>query len=412
MDQVVITPPRDGLQLRIALPASKSISNRALIIQQLAGGLGKIHNLSSASDTLILKSALVSSKLEIDVKDAGTAMRFLTAFFATQEGVNHILTGTSRMRERPIGILVEALQTLGADIEYLGNEGYPPLKIVGKKLNGGRHTIRANESSQYISALLMIAPILRGGLTLVLSGQQVSAPYVKMTLGVMAAYGIKYTITANEIEVLEQDYKSSDYTVESDWSGASYWYEALALAKEGSVEIVGLTRNSLQGDEKIAELMESLGVISSYDNDGVTLSKNRVMLPEIIEQDFSAIPDLLPTVSAICAGLKVKLKATRVAHLRIKETNRLEALKQELEKLGAVISISQDTFAIEGFESLTHNDSIEMKTYQDHRMAMSLAALSQTFGMLTIQQPTVVNKSYPTFWEHMELAGFELSFNS
>ena len=396
----------------ISLPASKSISNRVLVIRALCDDDFEIYNLSEAEDTEILKSEISThcgKKLEINVGAAGTTMRFLTAYFAITERLI-VLTGSERMKERPIGILVDALKQLGAKIEYTEKEGFPPIKIEGQKLHGGKTIIDGNVSSQYISALLMIAPKLKNGLTLELKGEIASRPYIEMTLKIMEHFGVKSNWIGNTIEVLEQKYIAKDFTVESDWSAASYWCEMAAFSDETDIILIGLKKESLQGDAVVAEIFRQFGVETDFLDGEIRLRKNSEFRIENsgLRMDCSAFPDLAQTLAVTCAGLGVSVELTGLQTLRIKETDRLQALKNELEKFGVEAEIISDSkLDIKSPKLKTSNSKLQ--TYADHRMAMAFAPLALKVGEISIKNPEVVNKSYPSFWDDLKKTGFEIN---
>ncbi len=387
----------------IPLSSSKSESNRVLILNALSRPQATIENLSDARDTQTMQRLLKSTDQELDVLDAGTTMRFLTAYHAiSQENV--VLTGTARMQERPIKILVEALNLLGADIQYQKKEGYPPIKLnsfSGQVTN--ELTVRGDISSQYISALLMIGPKLPNGLKLIMEGKIMSKPYIEMTLALMEHYGVNYQWKDQTIQLSPQIYKASDYTVESDWSGASYWYSLVALAKEAKIKLLNLRKHSLQGDSKIVEIMEQLGVATTFESDGVLLQKKDHVTSLSI--DFSHCPDLAQTVAVTCAAKGIICKMAGLKSLRIKETDRIAALQSELSKFGAkFIEHNENSWELIPADTLHLPAQLSIHTYEDHRMAMAFAPLAG-IGNVTIQDPDVVQKSYPTFWEHLKLAG-------
>lgn len=381
-----------------ALPASKSISNRVLILQALAGGSASLENLSDANDTQLMLKRIRSKEESIDIEDAGTTMRFLTAYFsATQQ--QKVLTGTQRMKERPIGILVDALRTLGAEITYLEREGYPPLAIHGlKKQLEKSIRIRGDVSSQFISALMMIAPSLPQGLSLELTGKIGSVPYIEMTASLMRLFGIKVSLEGNIISIDHQRYRDAPYTVESDWSAASYWYAFGALSMEADLTLPRISLTSLQGDRAINEIMKSLGVVAVESENTIRLSKSSRV--EKIVWDFTHCPDLAQTVAVVCAVKGVEGNFTGLESLRIKETDRIAALQNELRKLGAdLIEHSATSWTLKPSSSLP--ESISINTYKDHRMAMAFAPLSALMEV-TIENPGVVKKSYPRFWEDVD----------
>jgi 3-phosphoshikimate 1-carboxyvinyltransferase len=384
------------------LPASKSISNRVLIINALSGGRSELHNLSDANDTQLMLKLINSPDRDIDVEDAGTTMRFLTAYFAITDQ-KKIITGTHRMKERPIGILVDALRLLGANIEYAGNEGFPPLRINGfKDQKTNKISIRGDVSSQFISALMMVAPLLPKGLRLDLQGKIGSRPYIEMTRSLMNHFGVQSQFTDNIIEVSSQSYKPSAFTVESDWSGASYWFAFAALADEANIMLPRLLSDSLQGDRAIADIMNSLGVNADFLNGEVRLTKKQHV--QKIEWDFTHCPDLAQTVAVVCAAKGIHGSFTGLESLRIKETDRIHALQNELRKVGAdLIAESKTSWHLLPSPGLPAFASFE--TYKDHRMAMAFAPLAAQMN-IEIENPAVVKKSYPTFWDDVQSFGF------
>jgi 3-phosphoshikimate 1-carboxyvinyltransferase len=392
-------------------PSSKSESNRALIINALSDNRSTLNNISSARDTQTLQRLLQSTDHELDVIDAGTTMRFLTAYLSVKNQ-DKILTGTERMCERPIGILTEALKKIGASISFLNKEGYPPLHIQGMSRQVSNHiSIRGDVSSQYISALLMIAPYLPQGLTLELSGKIGSRPYIEMTRELMQTFGVQSQWKGNSIEIAPQEYQPIEYTIETDWSGASYWYSFVALAQEAKIKLLGLKKDSLQGDIRIHEIMRKLGVESTFDSEGVTLEKVAVDLEmEDIAFDFSDVPDLAQTVAVVCAAKGIPVVMHGLESLRIKETDRTFALQIELAKLGTDFRmINEGSWKLSPSADLPKE--VEIITYDDHRMAMAFAPLATRMNVI-IENPEVVNKSYPSFWKDMETVGFQSSILS
>jgi 3-phosphoshikimate 1-carboxyvinyltransferase len=402
----------EKLQSVIHLPASKSISNRALIIGALCSLETDVQNVSDCDDSRVVLSALRDKPYVIDIKAAGTAMRFLTSLLSTMKG-EHILTGTERMCNRPISVLVDALRSLGADINYMEKEGYPPLKIRGCALKGGNLSLASNVSSQYISSLLMIGPTLQEGLHLRLEGEIISRPYIEMTLSIMRQFGAKvYWISNNEICVEPKSYEARTYFVESDWSAASYWYEMVALSsdKDARVTMPGLFANSLQGDSVVAEMFASLGVRTSYENDVVIIEKGGE-LPSYYKRDMLSQPDLTQTIAVTCCMLGIPFRLTGLQTLRIKETDRIAALQIELGKLGYEIEIDGDE-AMSWDGAIKPDAKTEMPlaidTYDDHRMAMAFAPVALKRGSIVINNPDVVTKSYPAFWDDLRQVGFRL----
>lgn len=409
------------LHATINLPASKSISNRALIIHAMTSGQAP-SNLSDCDDTEVIINALKDMPATIDIKAAGTAMRFMTAFLSATEG-EHTLTGTERMKNRPIGILVDALRYLGAEIEYEEKEGYPPLHIKGHALEGGHLEVVGNISSQYISALLLIGPILKKGLELKLTGEIASRPYIDLTLWTMQEFGAEAEWTdVDTIVVKPKPYKQRNYLIENDWSASSYWYEMMALNGDidSEVKLEGLMDGSKQGDSVVKYIFSLLGVKTEFEDKNseerntekgnvpttVTLKAHRCMLPRL-DYDFTGSPDLAQTFVVCCCLMGVKFKFTGLASLKIKETDRIEALKKELKKVGYVIKDENDNTLI--WDGETCEPTYEpIDTYEDHRMAMAFAPIAFKLPFLEINNPEVVSKSYPHFWEDLKKAGFEI----
>lgn len=399
-----IMPPAQPVIMELRLPASKSISNRALILNALSDSPYQVENLSDCDDTRVTVAAFRSDKHHIDIGAAGTAMRFLTAYLASRKG-EWAITGSARMQQRPIRLLVDALRQLGAEIEYAGAEGFPPLKIKGRKLSGGALTLEGNVSSQYISALLMVAPCMKEGLTLTLSGEIISKPYIEMTIRLMRRYGISAEWNGSVIRVVPQRYTPVIFQVESDWSAASYWYEIISLLPDSIVELSGLQHPSTQGDARIAEFFALLGVETQYTETGVRLihigkRENRV------DFDLSDQPDLAQTLVVTCALLNIPFCFTGLQSLKIKETDRIVALKTELRKLGYVISDRDDSVLEWDGQQTVPQKSPAIDTYDDHRMAMSFAPASVLNPGLVVNYPEVVSKSYPAYWADLQRAGF------
>lgn len=388
------------------LSSSKSISNRALVLKALSGNQSVVSNLSDARDTQLMSRLVNSPDKIIDVMDAGTTMRFLTAYFALT-GKNKILTGTARMKERPIGILVDALRTLGATVEYLEKEGFPPIEtkgFVNQKTNS--LTIPGNVSSQYISALMMVAPTLRQGLTLHLTGKMGSVPYIQMTAALMEQFGVnsKINLDSQTIQIDPAQYRPAQIVVEADWSAISYWYGFTALAEEAEITLPNVSEKSLQGDRVIADIMEWVGVQSTFVNNTLVLAKKNHF--DKIIWDFKDCPDLAQTVLPTCAAKGISGEFTGLESLRIKETDRIVALQNELAKIGATLTEPQTGNWILTPGKITGHP-ITIETYHDHRMAMGFAPWA-TQTDLTIEDPSVINKSYPGFWEDMKTVGFEI----
>lgn len=384
------------------LPASKSISNRALIINVLAGGQSELHNLSDANDTQLMLRLVRSGDSTIDAEDAGTTMRFLTAFFCITNQ-DKILTGSHRMKERPIGILVDALRSLGGEIEYLEKEGYPSHHIKGfSGQKTDRISIRGDVSSQYISALMMVAPVLPKGLILTLQGKVGSRPYIDMTASLLKHFGVTTNVRANEIAIPNQTFKPAPFTVESDWSAASYWFAFAALADKAEIVLPKLLNQSFQGDSAILKLMVELGVEGRFENGLLRLTKKKSA--QELRWDFTDCPDLAQTVAVVCAAKNVNGFFTGLESLRIKETDRIAALQNELRKIGADL-IEDDPEHWRLVPSISLPKSASFATYKDHRMAMAFAPLATQMDV-EIQNPSVVRKSYPNFWNDMNGVGF------
>lgn len=401
----VIHAPAANWKTSVQLPASKSICNRALILNALSYSPYEIQNLSDCDDTDVMVKALNSNDSHFDVKAAGTAMRFLTAFLSKVLG-EWTITGTERMKNRPIRILVDALNAVGAKIEYLEKEGFPPLRIMGSALQGGEISLDGGVSSQYISALLMIAPLMEKGLTLHLQGKVISKPYIHLTLQLMKQYGVESEWVGSTIKVAPQSYRPLPYTVESDWSAASYWYEMMALSQQAEIELKGLFKESLQGDAAGAKLFAQLGVATDYKAGGVVLRKNGNVCQKLI-YDFVNEPDLAQTFVTTCAFMDIPFRFTGLQSLKIKETDRIEALKCELRKLGYVLTDTNGSILEWNGERCEPEAHPVITTYEDHRMAMAFApaSLVRKEG-IEIAHPEVVSKSYPHFWENLESAGF------
>jgi len=394
-------------QSAIAITGSKSETNRLLLLQALYPNI-TLENTSNSDDSEVMIKALHHNEKVIDIHHAGTAMRFLTAFFAIQEGKEVLLTGSSRMKERPIKILVEALKQLGASISYEENEGFPPIKITGKKLTKNRVSLPANVSSQYISALLLIAPKLENGLELTLEGEITSVPYIKMTLALLDEIGVETSFTGNVITVKpELSIGNRQLSIESDWSSASYFYSIVALSALGTeIQLSTYKQNSLQGDSVLTEIYQSFGVMTSFNEDNsITISKTDNQQSAIVSFDLNSSPDIAQTIAVTCFGLGIGCHLTGLHTLKIKETDRLEALKTELSKLGATISVTNNSLTLEPSDVMHSN--VTIATYQDHRMAMAFAPLALKVP-IAIQDAEVVSKSYPTFWKDLKTIGFSI----
>lgn len=418
-----ISKPRN-LTAEVTLPASKSISNRALILSALSGGGTRLlTNVSDCDDTTAMLRALTFPDT-IDIGAAGTSMRFLTAFLSIGEGT-HLITGSERMRHRPIGVLVDALRLLGADIEYAGEAGFPPLRITGKTLAGGEVCLPGNVSSQYISALLMIAPRLQEGLTLHLTGDIISRPYIQMTIEMMRAFGaqVDWTDNNSSICVEPKPYSATPYLIEADWSAASYWYEIVLLSEspQETATLVGLFEHSLQGDQAVATLFDQLSVRSIFLSAGSQQPKTTLIrrgeLPARLECDLSPTPDLAQTLVVTCALKGIPFRFTGLDSLRIKETDRIAALQKELRKLGVQVEVEGDSvMSWQGPEQQAKGEvpylhpapDTAIDTYDDHRMAMAFAPAALVLDSIDINNPEVVSKSYPRFWQDMQDAGFDI----
>ena len=407
MNYRIIAPRR--IEGEIDLPASKSISNRVLLLNALCATPGRLSNLAQCDDTDAVLSALAQPDAsEVNIGAAGTAMRFLTAYFATREGREVVIDGTERMRQRPIGVLVDALRQLGADIEYVEAEGYPPLKIIGTRLHGGALTVSGSVSSQYITAILLIAPVI-GGITLTIEGEIMSRPYIDMTLALMARYGVKAEWRENVIHVPAGEYTALDFTVEADWSAASYWWAMQAIVPQSRISLKGLEPQSLQGDSHIAELMSQMGVTGNWCGRYLDLRSNGgVGCCCSTFADLSATPDIAQTLVVMLCLMGRPFRITGLRTLRIKETDRLEALRTELRKLGYVVKVEGDDAISWHLETTAAEASPHICTYHDHRMAMAFAPAAIRFPGLIIDDAQVVSKSYPLFWEHLRQAGFKI----
>ena len=394
-------------QSAIVISGSKSESNRLLLLKALHPNI-QIRNLSNSDDSQVMQDALKSESKVVDIHHAGTAMRFLTAYFAIQEGREITLTGSSRMKERPIKILVDALNSLGANISYLESQGFPPLRIKGKKLTNNKISILANTSSQYITALLLIGSKLENGIELTLEGEITSIPYINMTLSLLNEIGIITSFEENTIRVLPtaQPQQPMALTVESDWSSASYFYSVVALSEEGtSIKLSSYKKNSLQGDSILAEMYKSFGVETLYEGDTISLKKISRALPSI-NFDLIKSPDIAQTIAVTAFGLGLKCDLYGLHTLKIKETDRLLALKAEIEKLGGTVEVTDKSLHLTSFSGAFKQ--VAINTYDDHRMAMAFAPLAlKTYIM--IKDAEVVSKSYPDFWDHLKAIGFQIS---
>ena len=390
------------------ITGSKSETNRLLLLQALYPKL-ILENTSNSDDSEVMLKALVSDEDVIDIHHAGTAMRFLTAYFALQENREVVLTGSTRMKERPIQILVEALQQLGAEITYEENEGFPPIRIKGKKLTQSKVSLPANVSSQYISALLLIAPKLENGIELTLEGEITSIPYIKMTLALLNEMGVETSFVGNIISVKNFSLFPFPLSlrVESDWSSASYWYSITALSQIGTeITLSSYKQNSLQGDSALAKIYKNFGVETIFENNSIRLRKTDNRQPTTDNFELNNSPDIAQTIAVTCFGLGIGCHLTGLHTLKIKETDRLVALQTELTKLGAMVTVTNESLILEPSSSILENVSV--KTYQDHRMAMAFAPLALKVPIV-IEEAEVVSKSYPTFWDDLKSIGFAIS---
>ena len=385
----------------VDLESSKSISNRLLIIKELCKTKFEIKNLSNAKDTEILNELLDSfnKRIDLNCEDAGTALRFLITFLATKEGIWRV-SGSKRMHERPIKPLIDSLVDLGAEIKYLEKEGFPPIEIKSKKLTSGKLRLPGNISSQFISALLLIAPTIKGGLKLEITSKVLSKPYIDMTLGLMSEFGIEYSWENNVIKVEQQNYISKNIEVENDWSAASFWYSFLALSKSGEVKIPNLYADSLQGDSVLSSIYLKLGIKTEFNEDSIVLYKTKNIAKEL-ELDLSNYPDLALPIIVTCAGLGAKAYLMGLESLKIKESNRLECIKKELSKFNINCEIDSSSIKIKENQNIVQPISI-IKCHNDHRIIMSIAPLCMNVDYVKFDNKEVVNKSYPKFWEDFD----------
>ncbi len=390
------------------ISGSKSESNRLLMLREYLGDF-KITNLSKSDDTKTLIDALINTNNIIDVNHAGTAMRFLISYYASNPDSQVILTGSDRMKSRPIAILVDALRDLGADIEYEGKEGYPPIKIIGKKIINNEVSLPANISSQYVSSLMMLGVKIDNGIKLNLTGDITSKPYILMTKKIIEKVGCNVIINNNQIEVLGQKKPSEKIVdVESDWSSASYFYNIVAFSKEAKIVLKTFKKNSIQGDSIISKIYQKIGVETIYKEDSIIISKNKkINLPEKIKLDLTETPDLAQTIAVCCLGLGIECELSGLHTLKIKETDRIEAIKKEFIKLGVKnIKTSDNSIYFKGDQKLNHD--VKINTYQDHRMALSFATLAVIID-ISIDSPNVVTKSFPNYWKNLITLGFKIN---
>ncbi len=395
----------------VSLPGSKSISNRLLVMQAFSQSKVQFNNLSDSDDTRLLKfyleriasCATSSLPLVIDAANAGAPLRFLAAYLSVKKGL-WLLTGNERMRKRPVEGLVLALQELGADVEYAGEKGFPPLRITGKRLAGDSVAVDASVSSQFVSALMLIAPYLKKGLHLRLTKKPVSFAYIEMTAKLMAQHGIVTEASQERVEVLPGVYKMETVTVEPDWSAASYWYLLASLSGSTEIFLPGLLSDSIQGDRVVAKVFDQLGVSTRYENGGIRLS-NRQDFQTAFSYDFSSCPDLVPAVMACCAGKGIRASLTGIAHLRHKESDRIASMKTELEKTGVVVKATAQTVELIPSGKELEKTGCVFDTHGDHRLAMALSPLMLKLKEVQINDPEVVSKSYPRFWKDLERLG-------
>lgn len=397
MESLKINKVNKTVNGNIQITGSKSETNRLLVLQQFYKNL-TIGNVSNSDDSVLMQKALASTSNEINIGHAGTAMRFLTAYFAVKENSEIVLTGSHRMKDRPIKILVDALKSLGANIQYLEKEGYPPLKIIGKKLENNFVEIDGNVSSQYISALLLISPTLKNGLQLKFKGEVTSVPYIKMTLSLLAELGIELSWDDDSISISPKPFiEDETVVVESDWSSASYFYSMVALSPNGEVTLSSYKKNSLQGDSVLAEIYQSLGIETTFEENAITLKNTGILNPsKLMDLNLIGAPDIAQTIAVTCFGLGIECYLTGLHTLKIKETDRLVALKSEIEKLGGEVEITNETLLLK--PSTTIHENISVATYDDHRMAMAFAPIALKVPV-QIEEANVVSKSYPTFWK-------------
>ncbi|WP_395077665.1 3-phosphoshikimate 1-carboxyvinyltransferase [Flavobacterium sp.] len=398
---------------KLAITGSKSETNRLLLLQALYPNI-TLENTSNSDDSEVMTKALQTNKQQatsnnqIDIHHAGTAMRFLTAYFAQKEGSEVVLTGSSRMQERPIEILVDALKQLGANIEYVNNYGFPPISIWGKKITKNKVNLSANISSQYISALLLVAPKLENGLELTLEGEITSIPYIKMTLALLNEIGVETSFIENKISVSPKFViRNFKFVIESDWSSASYFYSIIALSEIGTqITLSSYKKNSLQGDSALVEIYKDFGVDTIFNsNKTISISKTNQHNLQLTTYNLNNAPDIAQTIAVTCFGLGVACHLTGLHTLKIKETDRLEALKTELTKLGAQISVTNDSLTLDPSSKI--NSDIKIATYQDHRMAMAFAPLAVKTNII-IEDAEVVSKSFPSFWSDLKSIGFQI----
>lgn len=394
------------LQAKIAITGSKSETNRLLLLQALYPNI-TLKNTSNSDDSEVMQKALNGNESIVDIHHAGTAMRFLTAYFAVNKGHEVVLTGSTRMQERPIKVLVETLSQLGATILYDKEEGFPPIRIKGQRITSSKVSVPANVSSQYISALLLIAPKLENGIEITLIGEITSVPYIKMTLALLNDLDIKTSFEGNIITVFpKQEVESKVMTVESDWSSASYFFSLAALAENATITLTSYKQNSLQGDSALVDIYRLMGVETHFEGNKMTLVKQSDFKAENLNLDLNNTPDIAQTIVVTCLGLGIGCHLTGLHTLKIKETDRLEALRIELTKLGAKITVTNDSLTLMSSDQIIEN--VAIATYNDHRMAMAFAPLALKVPIV-IENAEVVSKSYPDFWEDMKLLDFNVA---
>jgi 3-phosphoshikimate 1-carboxyvinyltransferase len=410
MNYQIHPPVHSSICTSLQLPASKSISNRVLILNALSDSPHAIRNLSDSDDVHVMQAALNSNKSHFDIQAAGTAMRFLTAFLARKTG-EWTITGTERMKNRPIKLLVDALNALGARIRYLEKDGFPPLHISGAPLTGGEIELSGEISSQYISALLMIAPLMEKGLALHLTGTPISLPYINLTIRLMEQFGAKVEWTGQTIRTYPGRYTPAPFTVEPDWSAASYWYAVAALSRKAGITLQGLQENSLQGDAAVYKLYTQLGIETTFSSQGAVLRRTGNVCRRLAYH-FINEPDLAQTLTTTCMGLDIPFRFTGLQSLRIKETDRIDALKTESRRLGYQLTDSQNSILEWDGKKSNPEPFPLIRTCEDHRMAMAFAPLALTLPRgIGIMHPEVVTKSYPAFWRDLREAGFSVIIN-
>jgi len=405
---ILVSKENSIIKNELQITGSKSESNRLLLLNQLFQNALTLENVSNSEDSQLMQNALANASDLIDIHHAGTAMRFLTAYYSIQEGRSITLTGSDRMKQRPIGVLVDALNQLGADISYLESPGFPPLKINGKKITTSKITIPANVSSQYITALMLIGTQLQNGLTITLEGKIISVPYIQMSIQLLKRIGVEAEMIGQEIKVnYTPNVEPKTVQVESDWSSASYYYSLVALSPNSEISISTYFEDSLQGDSALQTIyQDNFGVESTFDNGKLTLKNHPEFdYPDVINLELNNTPDIAQTIAATCVGLGLKCHLTGLETLKIKETDRLQALQNELTKLGAIVMITEDSLTIKGYNIF--EETPVLATYNDHRMAMCMAPLALKYPII-IENEMVVEKSYPTFWEDWKQLSFDI----